>query len=870
MVAAMFGTVFGAALVTNGSFEDGAPGGIPTGWTHQPGNARSEIYLIDNIATDGRQALFIKNASPWKPNTYSSVSQQLPLKPNVRYRLSCSIKGEGVRRLVFVLGDRWQIRFSPKVTEGWKKHEFEFTLQPQDIRAGTAMLRILTEDVTEGAWIDQVDIQPVGGAALAPSEFQPELLLTAKRLTTPLNSLKGIPAGLATVTLPADRNSYTGKTLPSPDQFRAELALAYDDKGVIFLAEVRKKDVRGGSGANMWSFDSIQIGVSPECSFSEKREPGDLEIGFSPLPTGVADYCWTLNRSLNSKEVELRGGPTATGYFIAARLNWELFRNSGFRDADAFSFNAIVNINTDGIREVAFLQPGIHDGKSKKRNTLVLFERERPTGFFRAVSRRSPTELTGSVYLTGLEMPENWELPVELTDGRGEKTAVPLSNMPAVKRDMIVVRDVRLPLTRMAEGAFGISFPVGGSRISGGTAEKVDLFARQQAELKALRERFFRANAAVKESGLEHPYLAMYNAVIGRLLAKQESYLNRDQSPEAREYYLTLGERVDRDLSLAQDEFDALIAKLRSGEKVPFTMEANPVFFAGYGHFDDVIRDIPFMQKVGANLIQFETGPSKFLKEGKNGEFIADPAEFRNRIEPALKAAQENHVKIALLLSPHYHPRWWLEAHPKLKRGNGLTHYEVNAPEARRMLNAYLDCLLPLLRDSRYRDALHSIVTTNEPNYAGANWSNPMTRAFFREWCEKRYGTIGAFNAATGRKFKSFAELADTDPAGDPAVNYAFEIFRRTSFADFHRFLADKVKQYLPDMPVSSKIMIGTTWLPMGVNFAVDPELFAEISDFNGNDAGMVYKADRWISAWRAINLSHDLQYSLQIGRAHV
>ena len=85
-----------SAAIENGSFEDGSPGGIPKGWEYRVGNARSECYLIDNIATEGRQALFLKNASPWKPGVYSCVLQQVPLRPNLRYRLSCKLKGENV------------------------------------------------------------------------------------------------------------------------------------------------------------------------------------------------------------------------------------------------------------------------------------------------------------------------------------------------------------------------------------------------------------------------------------------------------------------------------------------------------------------------------------------------------------------------------------------------------------------------------------------------------------------------------------------------------------------------------------------------------------------------------------------------------
>ena len=877
-----------SAAIENGSFEDGSPGGIPKGWEYRVGNARSECYLIDNIATEGRQALFLKNASPWKPGVYSCVLQQVPLRPNLRYRLSCKLKGENVNNFGFAIGDRWRIRFYPKVAENWKRHEFEFTLPPEDVKNGKAPFLILSEGITDGVWVDEVRIQPVGGTAIAPEQFQQERLLTAKPLNIPLESVveTGIPAGFATVELPAGGRFYTGKSPIAPDRFRGKIALARDSQGIIILADVVKQNVKGGTGNSMWNFDSLQISLSPESSFAGKYESGDLEIGFSPTSEGVVSYCWTLNRELTRDEVDLHGGITPDGYRIAARLKWNLFPNPDFRNADSFTFNAIFNINFDGIREVAFLQRGIHDSKDMTLNTLVLFEREKPTGFFKAGLRRSPTELTGTLFLTGIEQTGNWEAVAELKDSRGEKFSLPFPEMPPVRRDEIVTREVRLPLAKIAEGAFELSFSLPGRRISGGSAEKIDLPGRQRPELAALRKRFETARSTARENSRD-PVQHIRAAVIERQLALHERYLEQKQSPEQLEHYLELGERVIPELAQTVADYESAAAgagfvppaseyrnspvrEYRAGLPVVSTVtagkeELRPMFFAGYGHFDDVIRDIPYFPAIGANLIQFETGPRYFLKKrGENGSFSADPGEFYNRIEPALKAACANHVKVALLLSPHYHPEWWLEDHPELKRGNGLTHYEVNAPESREMLSAYLDCLLPLLRDTPYRNGLHSIVLANEPNYSGAIWSNPMTRKLFREWCEERYGEIAGFNRISGRNFRNFEELAGTDPAENPAVRYEFEQFRRCSFADFHRFLAEKVKQYMPDMPVHVKIMVGATWLPMGVDFAVDPELFAEFSDYNGNDAGMTWKSDHWISAWSSIALSHDLQYSLR------
>lgn len=45
--------------------------------------------------------------------------------------------------------------------------------------------------------------------------------------------------------------------------------------------------------------------------------------------------------------------------------------------------------------------------------------------------------------------------------------------------------------------------------------------------------------------------------------------------------------------------------------------QLRPVLFAGYGHFTDVIRDLPEFSSIGANLIQIEIGPSSIFPKGR-------------------------------------------------------------------------------------------------------------------------------------------------------------------------------------------------------------------------------------------------------------
>ena len=44
----------------------------------------------------------------------------------------------------------------------------------------------------------------------------------------------------------------------------------------------------------------------------------------------------------------------------------------------------------------------------------------------------------------------------------------------------------------------------------------------------------------------------------------------------------------------------------------------------------------------------------------------------------------------------------------------------------------------------------------------------------------------------------------------------------------------------------------------------VDAELFAEFSDYNGNDNYMFYGMGKWISDWQRFSKGHDLQFSMR------
>lgn len=881
------GLTAAASPLLNGSFEKGAPGKTPESWNFVDSKAPSgaQMTVDERGASDGRRSLLIRNPSPKRPNVFGSLCQAVPLEAGKRYRLSCDISGAPTQGLAFVIGSRWNVRLhpgTPASSGGWRHFSKEFTLKPEDLDAkGYAVIRIISQDVSEGTRLDNLRIDPAGGAALAPGAFQSARMLPAKRVNAP--PAAGIPENFPCITLPSGPGRSTAKTFPSAANLKARFAFGFDDEGLLFFADVRDDRLLGGSGGDMWKNDSVQLRLSPEGSFSGDCPATDFELGFSPAASGISTWNWRDERPLSAAEAELAGGPVPGGYRFAAHLKWELFAATPeFRNARAFTFNVIVNdSDAPGHRDVAFLEDGIHHRKSDRLNTLVMKEDGAPLAVLAAESFRDPRVLRGTLFLSGVEQAEEWELTAEFTGSDGKQVRIPFRNLPPVRAGEIVRSEAAFPLTALADGSFKLRFLLNGNEIGSVDGSRADLLKQQLAFLSEAEKRFTRL--AQDPNIPKSRYLGLPEAVLRRQIAMHRANLTARQSAESLEFRLRTGEVVTRELGLALDGFEAALAlplppparmyrtspveSYRGGLPVVETaaedgsIRREPHFFIGYGHFEQVIRDLDYLPEVAANVIQIELGPHHIFPE----ENFRNPSDavYRRRLETAFELAAKNNMKIALLLSPHYHPKWWLEAHPELAQANGMYKYDVNSPEAREMVTRFLDWLLPKLRDGVRRNVLHSIVLANEPVYRGAKWSSPRTRELFGEWLKQEFGTVAEFNRVSGKSFPDFGAVLASSPA-DPAVNYAFNRFRRETFAAFHRMIGDKVKEYLPDMPVSVKIMMAELITPAGVEDCVDPELFAEFSDYNGNDNYMIHGEGPFISSWVQTAFGHDLQYSLK------
>jgi len=282
---------------------------------------------------------------------------------------------------------------------------------------------------------------------------------------------------------------------------------------------------------------------------------------------------------------------------------------------------------------------------------------------------------------------------------------------------------------------------------------------------------------------------------------------------------------------------------------------SRPVFFVGYGFFDQVRRDLEKFPAYGCNLIQVEFGPNSiFPREGETSD-----AAIRETLALLDRAAKAN-VAVNLLISPHYFPQWMLDKYPHLQvKRRGFLGYSLHAPEGQELLRRFIEFIIPRLKD---HPALHSICLSNEPiNVEGTD--SRAAEEDWRAWLRRRHGTIAALNAKWGSAYGSFEEVARPDPFVLPPPSprwYEFILFNQEFFAQWHQQLADAIHRLAPHLPVHAKPMSWTFFDENEQRLGVSADLFAGFSQINGNDAVNYYShgQSEWAQGWPVNAKGHD------------
>lgn len=880
-------------IVTNGTF-GGRTGSVPTGWFFRiNGNARATMTVDETMASSGKTSLKIVNRTPRNANVYGALSQTVSLSPDIDYVMRVRAKGEGAGVNIAV-GQKWLHRLNVTAPTGeWKEYVLEFKLTSDEVdKNGNAPLVIITENVASGIWLDDLVITPRDAWKLPPAAWQKNRVMPILKLSRDFASLREIPADVPMMKLPFSPDNVEGN-VPEPGDFSARTAMLYDDDGLILLAEVTDDVARPSLGQNLWQGDSLQLRLDRAGLRRPVAAESDLEVGFSVDDSGnVHSWCWDAGKDpVSGRELppgffQAHGFRNGGNYFLAARLNWELLKP--VRENGKFGFCIVANdSDRAGHRTVSFLTPGLHDAKYSDQYVQALIDTGKPVFWAAVPETPSVEELTGTLLLTRTE--GNVKLSAKLTDSRGKQFERNIVTVQDVKPGELLRVPFTLPLEALAEGECTVDFFANGNKAGAIKTARIDLYKMQGESLDSFCRKLDELKAAATRICGKHPCpaaVAVPLDILERHLSLLRERLRNAADDGEKQFYAELAAMTRQDTADALADLSARIERLNTGNALPQTWKfltspvtlengwpvamvadengktiRRPVVFAGYGHFTDIDRDITRFQNQGANVVQVEIGPrALFPVEGKQTEFEPDFSIVDSRILPLMKKAQENNVKIALLISPHYHPEWLLKKYPELASSSGFLRYEVNHPKAIEMIRAYIPALIGRLKASPYADALHSICLTNEPVYTSCVPDKSFSRSQFTRYMERKYGPVSKFNETAKRSFKNYDEVADAVHS-DMAARYEFYSFSRQAFADWHRLLAEEVKKAWPEIPVHAKIMVFSS--PFEYVSGIDPELMSEFSNYNGND-NYFYRRGPFIADWNVTAMTHEMQISFK------
>jgi hypothetical protein len=890
----------GMNLVKNPGFEELGEF-RPAAWDWGIGKEAKATQAIDTAVRHGGAAsLRLASESPQAPHVYGTLCQRVQgLQPRRVYEVTFWAKGQGVGVCWFGGGKDWAQRVMfPTGTYDWRP-----VTGQMETGAGESFfdLRLNVDSVTGALWVDDVSLSLVGAvipngvttqvaaAQLASARFYPAPRVADGSLTLDgdLADWEPVPAPRLHLDGESARLSYTD--YGGPTDLSAAVRLAYDSQALYLAIEVTDDVFHqpvGGSSA--WWYDSVQLAFDPQHDRAVGAYAGDdREIGLARGPKGDEVYQWSPDAVAAPAGVTLktaRRGPGGVTY--EARLEWAFLEGVAPTHGRAFGLNVLLNDSDNDRRGYLEWTDGIGLRKDPASFATVLLVDPALTAAQPAIHVRldrpllyETDTLAGTVWLAGAGAGSSLPLRVGIEGG------------PEILQSAV---EVRGPLTSVRLGAALDGVPFGTHKVvaSAGTAARAegaferssgvsvarDLLAAVERDLPEVEKLLTQAEAAKLATD--------YQRLRWRVATLFVPYGREDLEHGEVERAVRVGRALRAGLDEARDALLRMnagtyrpppVPRYRTGTveiagrsfiadtEIPSTgeRERRPVFFTGYGHFGQVREHLPILPDLGVNIIQVENGPSNTLP----AEDEVDTSGILAHVGASLELGREHHVAVCVLVSPHYFPDWAYKKWPALAciKG-GFVRHAIDAEESKGVQAKHLGVLLPLIRDYA---SLHSICLSNEPVYPDSH-EDPITQGLWLAYLRRSFADCGAANTAWGTNFARFEDVPV--PAGDIPEKeadlplfYDWCRFNMERFAAWHAWEADVVRSLAPGLPCHAKIM-PTILERRTIGWGVDPELFARLSQVNGNDCWEFINRGRtgaWAFNWSSMGVFYDLQCAL-------
>lgn len=863
-------------LLGNPSFER-VDGETIVGWQWRGGIGKATCRIDRQIHRSGKVALCLKNPTGRKPHVYGTLTQTVRVRPGKRYTLSCYLRTDAGSHAWIGGGRKWEHRFAfPRKTDGWQRVIGAFNTGTGETQF---TVRILVESETAGLWVDDVMLEEGG----VPSRFHYEPPLEpgeARLLVSPFEP---------------GENLVPNPSFEQVDGVRPK-GWMWDQRNTDAQMIIEREGAYSGSTC---------------IKFTNGTPFGAHVYGWFGLVGGVRvkpNTSYTLSafvKSATSSGAWIGGGQ---GWTVRCRIpatgdQWERISKTFVtgEDETSFALMLVAVRPTEGVwlddvslREGVRPLPAALEGTAL-RDYADLYPAQPPEVRYkgRAIATRwAPqrwpsdswafcgSEFKAEGVATVADAGRPAALEIVLADNTGKAIVTKNAQMAAGTRAVFIslraelgsrapeslVLSVRL--SREGEELAshrGVLNLVSPKRVRAKLVPVVELRDRLRPLVKKLEQRGLGAASRVTLTVLDNFIPWVESDLKAELTDRAWDTINVLEGMATRELARVADIEAGRALDFvvpryAAGKMEVSHAQTLGTRRFPDgRTERGPVFFTGYGHFRQVRRDVEKFPGYGCNFFQIEFGPRSNLPNETDYSETA----IRDFLSVCDRAAASG-VAVNLLLSPHYFPGWAMEKWPHLKdcRG-GFFKYCVHDPDARAVIEKSLRYVIPRIKD---HPALHSLCLSNEPICTDLEKCRVTTKAW-PAWLEERHGTIAVLNKRWGTKHAEFATIDVPGPEFEASPTCLdFVRFNQETLAEFHSWMADVIHEMAPDMPVHAKIMMGAHFRKTLHGFwSVSPELFARLSQYNGNDASNMYSQNNplWSNGWRHMQAGYDFQRSM-------
>ena len=910
-------------LARNGGFEEGM-----TGWTWDEGDkANATCELVSDVVHSGNRAIRITNKSKYAPHIYKRLYQGVSVKPNTRYRLTAWGKGKGMGWhgpgiRCYTSGDWSRMKRFPAGSTGdrdydWKELVYEFTT---DDKTGWGLM-IIAEDIIGEFWVDDIVLEEVvEGMSAARGAAQ---LFTPTVLENP-DEAGFYPALHTTLAKTAPMLRVKPKRAENPD---FSFKITWSDEGVHFFVDVIDNvPVSTITGGNMWQADSIQIGIDtrPD-STRRERDQHSYEIGYAPMASGGVDrWSWCNAGKTGRNELDWSGAressrETEKGWQISAMLPWSAIGVSADNLPERMVINVLVNdADKGGRRTYTEWTAGGSFPKAPwlfNSTVLVGLDRKVPAGFvsFPQQDIYSAEQTINGAY-------EDYA-HVEARAGTLVLTAVRLTDGKALQLGKCVVPAVKagqgrrvpfsLPVGRIAdEGNWRIVAHLAGKTATSRIMVRQDLGLKVLQMLAAGKAHLSEVKAAASNANaLKDAYVNAGIYVAARFFDRIEN--DRGNPPDSLDWRKLQLEEV----KVVLDRTERLVARIAAGKTAPGRIgrptggpveiknsqfhtevelsdgskQTRPFFFGGFGHWQQVMDDMPNFWNIGATLVQVTVGGHWAMDRNFKAKGGYGRAGTANR----------HRMYVDYILELHGLPGWLSEENPGFlikDLPSGFIKFFISHPAAKKYAGTFVPDFARKAKDS---PGLFSMCLTNEPSY-NVGGHDPDSRPLYTAFLKERHGTIDALNKLYGTTHEDFASIDPPLPLGyrQPHIEFIpkegqpgggsvdegdfrpdsigqsrwyFDWceFNTDYFMDWHEWLNDIAKEAAPDLPTHIKICEHISRQRLLWGARDDFERPTVATDIAGNDSGSVYGDNHlglptgYAFQWMQQGMLYDFQWSI-------